>query len=89
MIYPVVCSCGFPIGAYADAYCVKRDKLLKESNAAYEANARYAALIQHSRESIDPKKDGHMGVFLTEELGIVHECCRTKLITTVTYDSVY
>lgn len=91
MIIPVRCPCGRCIGIVADAFKLKRQKLVTEKlkKAKKEVRSDMANIIAEMNPGFNSDLKAELGVFIRESLKLPLECCATTLLSTVEFKSLY
>lgn len=91
MIMPVLCSCGRCLGGVADAFKLKRQKLvsnkLKESGK--DVRVDLANIITEMNPGFNSEYKAELGEFIRNNLKLPLECCATTLLSTVEFRSLY
>ena len=91
MIIPVLCSCGRCIGMVADAFKLKRQKIMSEKLERLNKDVKtdMANIIAEMNPGLKSELKAELGLFIREGLKLPLECCATTLLSTVEFKSMY
>ncbi len=88
---PVLCGCGRCLGGVADAFKLKRQKLVSEKlkTAGRDVRIDLANMVAERNPGFVSEYKAELGLFIREKLKLPLECCATTLLSTVEFKSVY
>lgn len=88
---PVLCSCGRCLGGVADAFKLKRQRLVSEKlkTAGKDVRLDLANILAEMNPGFESEYKAELGLFIREKLKLPLECCATALLSTVEFRSLY
>lgn len=91
MIMPVLCTCGRCLGSLADAFKLKRQKIVSEKlkKAGKDVRIDLANIIAEMNPGFDSEYKAELGEFIRDKLKLPLECCATTLLSTVEFKMLY
>ena len=91
MIIPVRCPCGRCLGAVADAFKLKRQKMVSEKlkAAGKDVKPDMANILAEMNPGFNSELKAELGVFIRDNLKLPLECCGTTLLSTIEFKSLY
>jgi len=91
MFIPVLCPCGRCLGIVADAFKLKRQKMVSEKlkKANKDLRSDMANIIAEMNPGLKSELKAELGEFIRESLKLPLECCATTLLSTVEFKSLY
>ena len=91
MIIPVRCVCGRCLGIVADAFRLKRQKLVSEKlrTANKDVRSDMANILAEMNPGFESEFKAELGIFIRDNLKLPLECCGTTLLSTVEFKSLY